>query len=226
MDKWRHSKWQKKGRSEKGISRGKPGSLLGTRWTRNLILLVGTGAVMSYGAIAYMAGLLLNKHAALSMVYVLIPMVALMMLALRIVLKGIHRRIRALTDAIEDVSEGDLTVQLDLKDAQEYTSVYEQFNLMVKELAKTREEMQTFTNTFAHEFKTPITAINGFADYLLDTGRDGESEERLRYLRVIKDQASRLMHLSVDTLLLSKLEAMRSEERRVGKECRSRWSPY
>ena len=25
---------------------------------------------------------------------------------------------------------------------------------------------------------------------------------------------------------LDKLEALRSEERRVGKECRSRWSPY
>ena len=30
----------------------------------------------------------------------------------------------------------------------------------------------------------------------------------------------------VESLLKEKIEAIRSEERRVGKECRSRWSPY
>ena len=30
----------------------------------------------------------------------------------------------------------------------------------------------------------------------------------------------------VDTISGAKFEAERSEERRVGKECRSRWSPY
>ena len=29
-----------------------------------------------------------------------------------------------------------------------------------------------------------------------------------------------------DTLIVTKLDRLRSEERRVGKECRSRWSPY
>ena len=33
-------------------------------------------------------------------------------------------------------------------------------------------------------------------------------------------------HLRDSTDLLALLKAMRSEERRVGKECRSRWSPY
>src|SRR5256885_16960000 len=43
----------------------------------------------------------------------------------------------------------------------------------------------------------------------------------------------RLIHPDLPVLLLtahgsipSAVEAMRSEERRVGKECRSRWSPY
>ena len=31
---------------------------------------------------------------------------------------------------------------------------------------------------------------------------------------------------AISILLISKLGDMRSEERRVGKECRSRWSPY
>ena len=32
--------------------------------------------------------------------------------------------------------------------------------------------------------------------------------------------------LGTDTLYLYGMDELRSEERRVGKECRSRWSPY
>ena len=42
---------------------------------------------------------------------------------------------------------------------------------------------------------------------------------------------AKLLHLSLSTLIRralhsAKIERTRSEERRVGKECRSRWSPY
>nr|MCR5416214.1 HAMP domain-containing histidine kinase [Pseudobutyrivibrio sp.] len=69
-------------------------------------------------------------------------------------------------------------------------------------------EMEAFTNEFAHEFKTPITAISGFSDYLLETGADVESPERLEQLQMISDESKRLLNLSVNTLLLSKVEAM------------------
>ena len=41
------------------------------------------------------------------------------------------------------------------------------------------------------------------------------------YLRVLY-----ALQLDDDILLLAKDDKLRSEERRVGKECRSRWSPY
>src|SRR5256885_11418198 len=46
-----------------------------------------------------------------------------------------------------------------------------------------------------------------YHDGILDAGANGESEERIG-------------------LDAGNAEADRSEERRVGKECRSRWSPY
>ena len=39
-------------------------------------------------------------------------------------------------------------------------------------------------------------------------------------------EAPRQFGLRVNTLKISVEEFLRSEERRVGKECRSRWSPY
>ena len=38
--------------------------------------------------------------------------------------------------------------------------------------------------------------------------------------------AKRLGYLQIDTGAMYRAVAFRSEERRVGKECRSRWSPY
>ncbi|MCR5691588.1 MAG: HAMP domain-containing histidine kinase, partial [Eubacterium sp.] len=48
---------------------------------------------------------------------------------------------------------------------------------------------------------------SGFADYLYETGEGVENEERLEYLKLIKDQADRLSKLSQNTLLLARLDA-------------------
>ena len=45
-----------------------------------------------------------------------------------------------------------------------------------------------------------------------------------REVQLIKDRASDLDILSIQ--MYGELSSLRSEERRVGKECRSRWSPY
>lgn len=91
--------------------------------------------------------------------------------------------------------------------ADEYREIYKSFNAMVAELKATKEEMEAFTNEFSHEFKTPITSIQGFAQYLVNTGQGIESPERMKYLRVIADESLRLAELPQNTLLLSKVEA-------------------
>ena len=45
-------------------------------------------------------------------------------------------------------------------------------------------------------------------------------------IKGIANHISKLDFLTVNATCSSALEARRSEERRVGKECRSRWSPY
>ncbi len=85
--------------------------------------------------------------------------------------------------------------------------IYCGFNAMASELKATKHEMDNFMNEFTHEFKTPITSINGFADYLYETGTETETEERLQYLKVISEQSHRLANLTQNILLLSKLEA-------------------
>ena len=78
---------------------------------------------------------------------------------------------------------------------------------MVRELSHTKQEMESFVNEFAHEFKTPIAAINGFAEILCEDEALTREEEK-EYLNVIAEQSKRLLRLSQNALLLSKVEAL------------------
>ena len=63
----------------------------------------------------------------------------------------------------------------------------------------------TCSTTPYHEFKTPITAIKGFAELLREP--DTTPEEREQYLQIILDESSHLADLANSTLLLTRLES-------------------
>lgn len=179
----------------------------GLNWVYYIGMMVTIGGVMAYGLIGA-AVFDFDDRSSLTML-AMIPLMGLVCyFSLSPVVKSISRRMERLAQGMNEVSEGNLSYQIELKDAGEYKVLYEQFNAMTAELKKTRQEMEDFTNEFAHEFKTPITAINGFAEVLLQSADGLEKEERDEYLKMIEDESRRLLNLSQNTLLLSKVEAM------------------
>lgn len=180
--------------------------LLQARWIFYLSAAVVIGSIMSFGLITFLF-FDLDRQSAIFMLGMILPMTFLVIICLNFILKAMEKRISRLLFAIKEVSNGNLDVVIDTKGAEEYKEIYESFNLMVKELRITKEEMQSFVNELAHEFKTPITSISGFADYLYQTGDTIETAERMQFLKLISDQSQRLASLSQNTLLLSKLEA-------------------
>lgn len=168
--------------------------------------MIIVGAVMSFGAVATY-GLGMREENALLMLCMIPPMMLTAALSTYVALRFIRKRMEQLLDGLKAVGNGDMDVCLELKGSDEYKEIYRSFNNMVRELKGTKEEMQAFINEFTHEFKTPITSICGFAQYLADTGQGIESPERMRYLRVIADEALRLSELSQNTLMLTKVEA-------------------
>lgn len=180
--------------------------LVDFRWIFLVDTIVIVGAVMSFGMVAVW-GLNMGEEESLVMIFVIPPMTLATAVSTYVTVHAIRKRMDRLLDGIQSVGNGDLEVRLDVSDAGEYKIVYENFNRMVTELKSTKEEMQAFVNEFSHEFKTPITSIQGFAQYLADTGKEVESPERMQYLRVIADESMRLAELSQNTLLLSKVEA-------------------
>ena len=113
--------------------------------------------------------------------------------------------VSGLTGGLKAVAEGDFSRRLDPKKGGPLEAAYEDFNKMSQELQSIQTLRDDFINNFSHEFKTPITAIKGFAELLREP--ETTPEEREQYLQIIIGESSRLAGLANSALLLTKLES-------------------
>lgn len=80
----------------------------------------------------------------------------------------------------------------------------------ISELRRLERVRRDFVANVSHEFKTPLTAIQGFAETLLAGALEDRRNSR-RFLEIIRDHASRLGRLTDDLLKLSLIEAGKLE---------------
>ena len=80
----------------------------------------------------------------------------------------------------------------------------------ITELRKLERVRRDFVANVSHEFKTPLTAIQGFAETLLGGAID-DPQNRLRFLEIILEHSRRLARLTDDLLKLSKMDADKLE---------------
>ncbi len=80
----------------------------------------------------------------------------------------------------------------------------------ISELRRLERARRDFVANVSHEFKTPLTAIQGFAETLLG-GAMEDGDNRVRFLQIIQENAQRLSRLTDDLLKLSRIEAGRIE---------------
>ncbi len=80
----------------------------------------------------------------------------------------------------------------------------------ITELRKLERVRRDFVANVSHEFRTPLTAIQGFAETLL-AGAMNDPQHRERFLGIIVEHSRRLARLTEDLLMLSKMDADRLE---------------
>ena len=80
----------------------------------------------------------------------------------------------------------------------------------ITELRRLERVRRDFVANVSHEFKTPLTAIQGFAETLLG-GALEDTVNRAHFVEIIRDHARRLARLTDDLLKLSRIEAGRLE---------------
>ena len=82
-------------------------------------------------------------------------------------------------------------------------------------LQSSLEERDLFTNMIAHEFRTPLTAIKGYASFLQES--ETMSKEEIRFTDTIRESAERLVLLVNDFLEIARIQSgkLKIEETQV-----------
>lgn len=117
-----------------------------------------------------------------------------------------------LAASAEAVASGDLAVRAEVTD-DELGRAAGAFNRMAERLAETDERQRRFLADIAHELRTPVTAIDGFAEALAD-GTAADPESRDEALGFIRDEAARLRALIGDLRELTWLDLDPPTQRR------------
>lgn len=113
--------------------------------------------------------------------------------------------ISAMSEATKEVAKGNFDVELDEgSPIEELRDMAHSFNRMTKELAGTELLRSDFVENVSHEFKTPLSAIEGYATLLQKPGLS--EEKRAEYTGKILYNTRRLSTLTSNILLLSRLE--------------------
>jgi two-component system phosphate regulon sensor histidine kinase PhoR len=83
----------------------------------------------------------------------------------------------------------------------------------ISELRRLERARRDFVANVSHEFKTPLTAIQGFTETLLSGALEDKKNSR-RFLNIICENAMRLVRLTDDLLELAQIEAGKLELQR------------
>lgn len=116
----------------------------------------------------------------------------------------IVKPITKLTNATKELSKGNYSVRVNYTGDDEISRLNHGFNQMAQQLAKQEETRQKFISDISHEFQTPLTAIQGFANILKE--EDLPKAQREKYADIVLFHSKRLSTLSKNMLQLTLLE--------------------
>jgi len=134
----------------------------------------------------------------------------------------LQRRLQRLETLAARVEDGDLTARIPAPGDDEIGRLGRRLNAMTASLEAARDEIDAVQGErrqlladISHDLATPLTAIRGYAETLLDPGVDLSVDDRERYLRDVLHASERMDRLLADLLELGRLEAGTTELVRV-----------
>ena len=184
---------------------------LSPRMRTYYILIVAVIVLFSFGAIAGLLYLLEGLGVIPSLgIYTLISLLLVSGITVALMSYFIGRRVLTplvkLSSASKEVARGNFDVTVsDSSKMEEVQTTFRNFNAMVRELNSIATLSNDFIANVSHEFKTPLTAIEGYAMLLQDSSLS--PAEREEYLNKILFNTHRLSTLVGNILLLSKMES-------------------
>ena len=129
--------------------------------------------------------------------------------------QGIIRPIKELEAATVNIQQGNLDFTIEREGNDEISELCGSFEEMRKRLKESFEQQMTseqesreLIRNIAHDLKTPITAVKGYSEGLLDGVAD-TPEKREKYLRTINNKAGEMDALLNELTLYSQIDTNR-----------------
>jgi signal transduction histidine kinase len=121
--------------------------------------------------------------------------------------RRITRPIRLVRDATARVASGELSARVPVRpgEVEELATLAESVNVMAESLEEARARERQLLLSVAHDLRTPLTSIGGYAEAIEEGVADSPSEAA----HVIRLESRRLERLVGDLLDLAKLDARR-----------------
>lgn len=172
------------------------------------VFVIVTIAMLITGILSgvlYRLGLLEEPHPML-----LVLVLGVVSILISTVLAGLMGRrglspIIRITRATQEITRGNYDIRLEENlRATEVREMARNFNLMARQLGSTETFRSDYIANVSHELKTPISAIEGYATLLQDTGLS--EAQRQEYLERILTATRRLSSLSGNILQITSLE--------------------
>lgn len=123
--------------------------------------------------------------------------------------------IKKLQIATQNIKEGNLDFTLEVESDDEIGELCRNFEEMrqrlkdnVEEKIASERESKALISNIAHDLKTPITAVKGYAEGLIDGVAD-TPEKREKYIRTIYNKANEMDTLLNELTLYSKIDTNR-----------------
>ena len=115
------------------------------------------------------------------------------------------RPVRRLNETAQSFGGGNLKVRLPVGGDEELMQLAITFNELANAFESSNISRRNFMGDIAHELRTPMTAIKGFVDGMLD-GTIPE-EQHPKYLAIVSEEVGRLARLTRNMLDVTRLEA-------------------
>lgn len=120
--------------------------------------------------------------------------------------------LRMLNAAAGAISNGNLDVEVNFKSRDEIGTLFTTFNKMAKQIKELDSMKDSFVSSVSHELRSPLSAIDGYCDLLIDgIEKNFSQEQQLKGLRIIKQATIRLTSFINNILDLAKIKANKLE---------------
>jgi signal transduction histidine kinase len=117
--------------------------------------------------------------------------------------RRLTRPVRELTIATRSMAKGDLKQQVPVRSQDELGELAASFNHMSEDLARANELRRQMTADIAHDLRTPLSVIKGYAEGL----RDGVLQATPETFQTVHQEAEHLSRLVEDLRTLSLADA-------------------